>query len=991
MIAWAHAFAQASLSDALANSRIRGGLCVIVGPADAELAARIAKSGPFLVHVLCTDPAKVDAARRALLAQGLYGKATVEAWQGAALPYADNLVSLLIVLDQGDATSAELNRVLRPHGEMISRQANALKTTVKPPLEGTDQWTHWRHGPDRNVVSHDRLVDLPQRVQWLFTSKAVGERSHMVLTRGRAFAQDRDTIIARDAFNGLPLWTAKLQKGKDFDWEYSVKVAALIVASGERVYALLDDGKFKALDAATGKPLLVYEQAGTPHDVVLVEDGAAKLGTLVLAGKDSIRALDAASGELLWKQDGNWPHNLIAAQDAAFYIEGSDRRGDKQGEISARQLRSGKLLWKKIYYWARRADLGAFGYDRIFYEMRSPHNWREFYAQHPEEKEQDKYGLVVISAKTGEEIQKVYGVGSSARHGEFRTAFWRKGQLLTEAHTREGLSLALYDPDSFGKPAAVFKANYVGDRGFGHCYPPVLTDRYYINGQLNFTDLETRKQVSNQITRGACNTARPGYLLGNGMIYTFPKHCACFPMLDGNVCLAPAAANPPAESHPLVRGPAWPAKPGEVAAAQDWPTFRHDEYRTSGTTADVPADLKVLWTQQIAGPDYSDALATEWLDSPYTAGQITAPVIANGTVYVAQSDSHRLIALDARTGKPKWEFVANGRLDGPPTIHQGMCLIGCRSGWVYNVRALDGQLIWRLRAAPSEQRICSYSQVESPWPVAGSVLVADGLAYVSAGLHPHADGGVRVFCFRPETGEIVWQGKFADLGFADPWPAPFEPRTTRPDSDTWRTIRPLEYRYFDLPVRDGDAIAVSRCLFDAKSGAVKLQKASGFYQVKDGGAFMPRTAWRYNDTHLRSPVAACLGSSVFGTTPSSSQLFRVDFEKDKPFDTQWVQVSEAAVKAGFTHATNKISAANCKWSVESADGKLHLNRAMLAAGRHLFTITPKGALVVHRTEDGKKLAEMKLEMAAWDGLAAAQGRLYVSTREGKLLCLGAKP
>ena len=377
---------------------------------------------------------------------GLYGRVSVEAWTQPGLPYVDNLVSLLVVLDPGKVGREELLRVLRPDGEMLVKQGERFVSTVKPRIAGTDEWTHWRHGPDRNAVSQDKLVDVPRRVQWLFTSAAVGERSHVLLTKGRAFAQDRETLIARDAFNGLPLWKAKLQKGNAFDWEYAVKVAALIVAKDERVYALTDDGRLKALDAATGKPVMVYENAGVPWDILLVEDGRSQLGTLVLAGQDSIRALDAETGRLLWQEPCDWPHNTITSTDTVFYIVGSDRRGKMEGEIIARELLTGRLLWRKTYYWARRTDLGAFGYDRLFYEMRSPHNWRDFYEKHPEEKEQDRYGLVIIDAKTGEELQKLK-VGSSARHGEFRTGFWRHGQLVTEAFAKEGLSIAIYDLD----------------------------------------------------------------------------------------------------------------------------------------------------------------------------------------------------------------------------------------------------------------------------------------------------------------------------------------------------------------------------------------------------------------------------------------------------------------------------------------------------------------------------------------------------------------
>ena len=51
----------------------------------------------------------------------------------------------------------------------------------------------------------------------------------------------------------------------------------------------------------------------------------------------------------------------------------------------------------------------------------------------------------------------------------------------------------------------------------------------------------------------------------------------------------------------------------------------------------------------------------------------------------------------------------------------------------------------------------------------------------------------------------------------------------------------------------------------------------------------------------------------------------------------------------------------------------------------------KGALLLAvSAADGKKLAELKLDVPpAWDGMVAARGRLYLSTTDGKVLCLGA--
>ena len=48
-----------------------------------------------------------------------------------------------------------------------------------------------------------------------------------------------------------------------------------------------------------------------------------------------------------------------------------------------------------------------------------------------------------------------------------------------------------------------------------------------------------------------------------------------------------------------------------------------------------------------------------------------------------------------------------------------------------------------------------------------------------------------------------------------------------------------------------------------------------------------------------------------------------------------------------------------------------------------------GILWVVDAASGKKLAEVKLKsLPAWDGLAAANGRLYLSTIDGKVICFG---
>ena len=69
------------------------------------------------------------------------------------------------------------------------------------------------------------------------------------------------------------------------------------------------------------------------------------------------------------------------------------------------------------------------------------------------------------------------------------------------------------------------------------------------------------------------------------------------------------------------------------------------------------------------------------------------------------------------------------------------------------------------------------------------------------------------------------------------------------------------------------------------------------------------------------------------------------------------------------------------------DGKVEAH-GLVCAGKHLFLLSKSGALEVFSTVDGKKISDQRLEKPVFDGMAAADGRLYICTAAGKVICLG---
>ncbi|MEK6234193.1 MAG: PQQ-like beta-propeller repeat protein, partial [Planctomycetales bacterium] len=437
----------------------------------------------------------------------------------------------------------------------------------------------------------------------------------------------------------------------------------------------------------------------------------------------------------------------------------------------------------------------------------------------------------------------------------------------------------------------------------------------------------------------------------------------------------------------------------------DWPLYRNNRWRGGGTTADGPQRLKALW--RVAFPadgakppsQPSGPIPGDWNENPVVKGPLSAPTIANGTAFVARPDAHELVAIDTASGKPRWRFTAQGRIDSPPAIHRGLCLFGSASGWVHALRADTGEVVWRLRAAPTDERIVAYGQVESPWPVPGAILVMDDVADFAAGRQPLADGGILVFAVDPMTGKRRWTRRI----------------NTVPQKGFYENSG-LEFDPFDLLHAEGKGIAMSRWVLSSDGKEVAVDKWNAFAKLGagDGQVWVPRGSWTYGARHQhrfrgeapRRPLVVFHGNEVYSSLNGTTEVFRRDFNLDKgeKFDSKWITGWKAAQTAranGKPYRTYRI-AQGAKWSKDpfaAADQptqepkpgvQLHnrIHAMTLAGNGRLYVVHQDGRLKVISTDDGRVIGETQVPSPAWDGLAIAQGRLYLATQAGELLCLG---
>lgn len=228
--------AEQTAREILEKGGVQAGLIVHLGCGDGQVLAALRAGENYLVHGLEKDSAERERARAHIHGQGLYGPVSVDDWDGTRLPYAENTVNLLVSQTPEGVADDEIQRVLVPGGVALAKEEGVWAKTVKPWPHEIDEWTHYLHGPSNNAVASDEVVGPPRRLQWVnppswsrshdhlsSLSAAVlsGGRLYYILDKGPAASvamPPKWTLIARDAFNGLPLWERSIDQ-----WEWHLR------------------------------------------------------------------------------------------------------------------------------------------------------------------------------------------------------------------------------------------------------------------------------------------------------------------------------------------------------------------------------------------------------------------------------------------------------------------------------------------------------------------------------------------------------------------------------------------------------------------------------------------------------------------------------------------------------------------------------------------------------------------------------------------------
>jgi outer membrane protein assembly factor BamB/SAM-dependent methyltransferase len=906
---------RALASEIVRASGVTGGLCVHLGCGDGKLTAELRQDGRFLVQGISPTAALVRSARKAVQARGNYGPVSVIRSKLKRLPYTSNLVNLVIADDlprtlNAGLTFKEILRVLAPGGTaFVGQRAGAQPSLSKDRLSSLltkagitefewsnrgglwmkfskpvplkpETWSRGSHFLNGNAVYQDASGPFTH-LQWAAGPKIPGERYQAVKgytsANGRNFCVFKEppswgvagkvVLVARDAFNGLLLWQRPIDSGPLF-------------AVGDRVYAILE-GSLKSFDAATGKALLDF-QTGRHVGKCFVREGI-----LFIVSRGGVRAVNTATGEIKWKSKGASYHGRAAWGDGKLFYSGYGR----PTPIVCLDSATGEKQWVRL---GPGSAGGAFLYRQGVLVI------------------SNRGGIFAYSAKDGSPLWESLKKNKSVE-ANFRNSMFSVGGMLWTQEKSGGVWTALDINTGKEKKRLEYSLPTAAKR----CSPAQATSRYFIDDSNALLEHATGKLDYIRAARSGCGF---GFLPANGMVYSVPNKCVCFPMLRGFMGIAPEdwwqPEQPVAQTDRLERGPAFgKVKPPVRGASKGWRTLRHDAARSGATGEEAGTALRPLWEIKL-GED------------------ISGPVSAEGIVCVSLPQKHRVDARDADTGKKRWSFTAGGPVDGPPTIHEGIVIFGCRDGWAYCLRATDGALVWRFRATPEERRIVVFGQLESSWPVRGSVLVNDGKAYFAAGRSSELDGGIYFYGVSLASGESLLEER-------------------------------ISFSEFHGGIKKKSRIALAKDLV-MLNGSVSMH------------------AWSYHTESGKQAINSVARSIQDSSVRAESGLYRL-----RLVPTGWKkppkhQIEHRGKQRWVLDSTHPLTTFVLAGETLYAGGPASTGS----------TASPGGIITAVSSSAGTKLNQYELSAPPVPfGIAATAGRLYVATRDGKLTCLssGAGP
>ena len=942
------AMAEPSAGQPVGYAGIRGGLCLVMGAKNTALATQLAGASELYVQVLQPD-AKLAADWGRLFGSLQNASREKLGVRNAAFDpehYGSNLFNLIVVEDIttiGNAKLTDVCRLLAPNGVvafkaspdgfdaqakelgMTARSVDGFAVAYQKPVKPVE-WKvcdsiKWRAGPRAANAS-------------TFTGIAVGGGKLFYRERMEVageWPQSRSQLVARDAYNGRVLWTAEEAVGWDPGWSSGrQRQYGMAADSKGRLFTATADGKFVCLDADTGKPRFELIASGVKGT------GGGAIGPVQIY-KDSVVlaggcAFSADDGKLLWKY-GGWSY--VLAGDRMFVRTG--RNGE---EVEARRLPDGQVLWKCPCPPGRDSGVSLLCSDKHLHLTQT----------------RPKPKVITVDIETGKEAWTYEpdttgrsGFGFYLAAGKLFVTYATKPATGDFSLIRLATDSGKVEQEGYGAPGKMWA---------GGCWDIQAVGDYLLYHHNIWLNLRTLERTFPYLAHPACFTgAIPGY----GMMYNFPSRKGG--PLQGVTAIAPADFAFDHEPGGKIHRKFTDTQPGEPTRNGDWPMFRGNPARGNAANADLGEKLAKDWTVAVGlgGKPFGV------MNGERTG--LTQPVSAYGLVVVSDIDGQRIVALNTTDGKEKWTFHVGSRVDFSPTLYNGLCLFTAKDGWVYCLNARDGTAAWKLLITSRERYIGGQEKLESQWPVASDVLVADGVGYASAGIGSSLLGGIRAVAFKPQTGELVWsQCYHGELN-------PIQERQLASGLFVWGGGKsPVLMAGQSIDPATGK-------MPGGTQAATPVLKGHAMDDYLAFGNSLPRTGEdRAGDSLSDGRV--------------SGRIIAFSADLAVAHTRSWGAESwDARSNRGVPTKLNLVAATQPKmplWQSEETEfvaDDIVLTPKLVYCVGHYQRVKKDPELWVVSPKDGKVLATVPVDgFPAFNGMSVAGDRLFIATREGRLIC-----
>ena len=386
---------------------------------------------------------------------------------------------------------------------------------------------------------------------------------------------------------------------------------------------------------------------------------------------------------------------------------------------------------------------------------------------------------------------------------------------------------------------------------------------------------------------------------------------------------------------------------------EDWPVFLHDN-RHSGVTGEKLdiGKLHESWVYRSsyppqpawAGPAKWDSYAKTYpLRSMRNYDSVFHVIVVDNSLYFGSSVEDAAICLNTKNGKEKWAYISDGPVRIVPAFADGKIYFSSDDGFAYCLKAKDGTLIWKFKPSPDEPLIPSNGKFISQWPCRTGVIVENQKAYFGASLLP-------------------WKQSYL----------------CAVDANNGSPEGPGRYKIaLDNKTLEGALLASSGRLYltqgrvppivyDISNGKLLGQLTGGggvFAIITPDSRFLHgpgnKTGWiTESDAISHEQIAQYpLGNAVIAT------------------GDMYYLLTDTTISAVHRTTKKKVWTSRCNYPFSL----ILANDVLFAGGDR--------EVAAFNSSDGKKIWTAKVEGKAF-GLAAANGKLFVSTDSGAIHCFG---